>query len=78
MTELAARGDVALEYSIVISHEQDRSWTATIEKLDVCTSGATDVEARSKAQAQALRAIAHQIETDCSAPDKISFGVWLG
>lgn len=78
MTELASRGDVALEYSIVISHEQDRSWTAAIEKLGVRASGATDVEARSKVQAQALREIANQIETGCSAPDKISFGVWLG
>ena len=71
MTELAARGDVALEYSIVIIHEHDRSWTATIEKLGVCVSGATDIEARSKVQAQALRAIADQIETDRSAPDKM-------
>lgn len=78
MRELAARGDAALEYSIVISRKQDGSWTATIEKLGVCTSGATDVDARSKAQAQALRVIADQIETDHSAPDKISFGVWLG
>jgi hypothetical protein len=78
MTELASHGDVALEYSIVIIHGHDRSWTATIEKLGVCVSGATDVEARSKAQAQALRAIANQIETDRSAPDKITFGVWLG
>lgn len=78
MRELAARGDAALEYSIVISREQDGSWTATIEKLGVRTSGATDVDARSKVQAQALRAIANQIETDHSTPDKITFGVWLG
>ena len=63
---------------IVVSHEQDGSWTATIEKLGVRTSGATDIEARSKAQAHALRAIADQIETDRSAPDQISFTVWLG
>lgn len=68
---------MTLEYSIVISHEQDRSWTATIEKLGVRTSGATDVEARSKAQAQALRVVANQIDTAHSAPDKISFGVWI-
>lgn len=78
MTELAAHGDVELRCEIVISHEQDGSWTATIEKLGVRTNGATDVEARSKAQALALRAIADQIENDRSAPDKISFAVWLG
>jgi predicted RNase H-like HicB family nuclease len=78
MTELAAHGDVLLRYEIVISHEQDGSWTAAIEKLGVRASGATDVEARSKAQALALRAIADQIEHDRSAPDKISFDVWLG
>jgi hypothetical protein len=78
MTELAAHGDVLLKFQIVISHEQDLSWTATIDKLGVRASGATDVEARSRAQALALRAIADQIENDRSAPDKISFAVWLG
>lgn len=78
MTELAAHGDVALKYEIVISREQDGSWTAVIEKLGVRTSAATAIEARSLAQAHALRRIADQIETDRSAPDKISFVVWLG
>jgi lysophospholipid acyltransferase (LPLAT)-like uncharacterized protein len=67
-----------LKYEIVVSHEQDGSWIATIEKLGVRTSGTTDIEARSKAQAHALRAIADQIETDRFAPDQISFTVWLG
>ena len=78
MSELAAHGDVVLRYEIVISHEQDGSWTATIEKLGVRTSGATDIEARSKAQVHALRAIAVKIGHDRSTPDKISFEVWLG
>ena len=78
MTELAAHEDAALEYTIVITHEQDGSWTASIEKLGVRESGAKDFEARSKAQAHALRAIADQVENDCSTPDKISFVVILG
>ena len=77
MTELAARGDAVLRFEIIVSHQQDGSWTAAIEKLGVRTSGVTDAAARSKAQAQALRAIADQIENDHSAPDKISFAVWL-
>jgi hypothetical protein len=78
MREFAGRGDVALEFSIVISHEQDKTWTATIEKLGVRSSGATGIQARSKAQARALRAIADQMDSDSSAPDKISFGVIVG
>lgn len=78
MTELAAHGAVVLTYEIVISHEKNDSWTATIEKLGVCTSGVTEIEARSKAQVHALRAIADQIENDRSTPDKINFEVWLG
>lgn len=78
MTELASLGDAALNCEIVISQELDNSWTAVIQELGVRTSGATDVEARSKAQAQALRVIADQIEADRSAPDMISFAVWFG
>jgi hypothetical protein len=78
MMELAAHGDVALMYEIVVSHERDGNWTAIIQKLNVRMSGATDIEARSKAQAHALRAIANQIETDRLAPDQISFAVCLG
>lgn len=78
MTELVGHGDAALEYHVAVRQEQDGSWTAAIEKLEVRTNAATAIEARSKAQAQALRAIADQIETDRSAPDKISFGIWLG
>jgi predicted RNase H-like HicB family nuclease len=78
MTELAGHGDAVLRYEIAITLEQDGSWTATIEKLGVHRIGATDIEARSKAQAQALRVIADQIENDRSAPDTISFEVWLG
>jgi hypothetical protein len=77
MTELASHGTVAPKYDIAISREQDGSWTATIEKLEVRESGATAVEARSKAEALALRTIADQIENDGSAPDGISFAVWL-
>ncbi|HEY1759339.1 MAG TPA: hypothetical protein VGG72_28465 [Bryobacteraceae bacterium] len=77
MTELAAHGD-ALRYEIVINHEKDGNWTATIETLGVCAAGTTDIEARSKIQVRALRAIADRIEADGSVPDQISFAVWLG
>ena len=66
-----------LEYEVAI-REQNGSWSAVIEKLRVRTSAATAIEARSTAQAHALRRIADQIEIDRSAPDKISFAVWLG
>lgn len=78
MTELAAHGKAVLRYEIVIRQEKDASWTATIESLGVRATGATDVEARSKVQVSALRAIADRLEADSSAPDQISFMVWLG
>jgi hypothetical protein len=78
MAEIASHGDVALEYAIVIVHEPDGSYVAKIDRLGVSKRGATDFEARSRATADALRAIAAQIETDQSTPSKISFAVWLG
>lgn len=67
-----------MEIKVVIVQERDGSWTAQIESLGVSTCGATEREARSKAEALALRAIADRIEADQSAPDRIWFAVILG
>jgi hypothetical protein len=78
MREFVSQGDAKLQYEIVVTHEQDGSWTATIDELGVRATAAGDIESRAKAQAQALRMIADQIETDHSAPDHINFGVRIG
>jgi hypothetical protein len=77
MAELASHGPVALEYTIVLIHSKDDRWIAQIDNLGVRATGDTDIEARSKAQAEALRLVADQIETDKASPDKVCFGVVL-
>jgi hypothetical protein len=76
MTELAGKGNALLKYEVAL-RQQNGGWTAVVQELRVHASAVTAIEARSMAQAHALRRIADQIETDRSAPDKISFAVWL-
>ena len=78
MAEIASHGDVALEYTIVIVHEPDGSYVAKIDNLGVSKRGATDFEARSKAEAAVLSLTADRIEADQSTPDRVCFAVWLG
>ena len=65
-----------MEFEIVFDREEDGRWIAEIETLPgVLAYGATRTEARSKAEALALRVIADQIETDQSIPDHVRFAV---
>ena len=67
---------LAVEFEIVFDREEDGRWIAEIETLPgVLAYGATRTEARSKAEALALRVIADQIETDQSIPDHVRFAV---
>ena len=63
-----------MDFEIVFDREEDGRWIAEIETLPgVLAYGATQAEARSKAQALALRVIADQIEADQSTPDQVRF-----
>jgi predicted RNase H-like HicB family nuclease len=63
-----------MDFEIVFDREEDGRWIAEIETLPgVLAYGATRKEARSKAQALALRVIADQIEADQSSPDQVRF-----
>jgi predicted RNase H-like HicB family nuclease len=63
-----------MDFQIVFDREEDGRWIAEIETLPgVLAYGATRTEARSKAQALALRVIADQIEADQLAPDQVRF-----
>jgi len=63
-----------MDFQIVFDREEDGRWIAEIETLPgVLAYGATRTEARSKAQALALRVIADQIEADHSTPDQVRF-----
>jgi predicted RNase H-like HicB family nuclease len=68
-----------MDFEIVFDREEDGRWIAEIEALPgVLAYGATRTEARSKAEALALRVIADRIEADHSTPDRICFAVILG
>lgn len=63
-----------MDSEIVFDREEDGRWIAEIESLPgVLAYGATRMEARSKAQALALRVIADRIEVDQSIPDQVRF-----
>jgi predicted RNase H-like HicB family nuclease len=63
-----------MDFEIVFDREEDGRWIAEIETLPgVLAYGATRTEARSKAQALALRVIADRIEVDQSIPDQVRF-----
>jgi predicted RNase H-like HicB family nuclease len=63
-----------MDFEIVFDREEDGRWIAEIETLPgVLAYGATRAQARSKAQALALRVIADQIEADQSTPDQVRF-----
>jgi predicted RNase H-like HicB family nuclease len=63
-----------MDFQIVFDREEDGRWIAEIETLPgVLAYGATRTEARSKAQALALRVIADQIEAGQSIPDQVRF-----
>jgi predicted RNase H-like HicB family nuclease len=65
-----------MDFDIVFDREEDGRWIAEIETLPgVLAYGATCTEARSKAEALALRVIADQIEVDQSIPDQVRFAV---
>jgi predicted RNase H-like HicB family nuclease len=65
-----------MDFEIVFDREEDGRWIAEIESLPgVLVYGATRTEARSKAEALALRVIADQIEAAQSTPDHVSFAV---
>lgn len=65
---------IAMDFEIVFDREEDGRWIAEIETLPgVLAYGATRTEARSKAEALALRVIADRIEVDQSAPDQVRF-----
>lgn len=65
-----------MEFDIVFDREEDGRWIAEIEALPgVLAYGATQTEARSKAEALALRVIADRIEVDQSIPDQVRFAV---
>ena len=65
-----------MEFEIKFDREEDGRWIAEIESLpDVLAYGATQKEARSKAEALALRVIADRIEIDQSIPDLVRFAV---
>jgi predicted RNase H-like HicB family nuclease len=64
------------EFEIVFDREEDGRWIAEIECLSgVLAYGATQVEARSKVEALALRVVADQIEVNQSAPGQVRFAV---
>jgi len=66
----------SMDFEIVFDREEDGRWIAEIESLPgVLVYGATRTEARSKAEALALRVIADQIEAAQSTPDHVSFAV---
>jgi predicted RNase H-like HicB family nuclease len=63
-----------MDFEIVFDREEDGRWIAEIETLPgVLAYGATRKQARSKAQALALRVIADRIEVDQSIPDQVRF-----
>lgn len=65
-----------MEFEILFDREEDGRWIAEIESLPgVLAYGATQREARSKAEALALRVIADQIEIEQSTPDTVRFAV---
>jgi len=65
-----------MEFEIKFDREEDGRWIAEIESLPgVLAYGATQKEARSKAEALALRVIADRIEIDQSIPDLVRFAV---
>jgi len=65
-----------MEFDIVFDREEDGRWIAEIESLPgVLAYGITQTEARSKAEALALRVIADRIEVDQSIPDQVRFAV---
>jgi predicted RNase H-like HicB family nuclease len=65
-----------MEFEIRFDREEGGRWIAEIESLPgVLAYGATQKEARSKAEALALRVIADRIEVDQSIPDLVRFAV---
>jgi len=65
-----------MEFEIVFDREVDGRWIAEIEALpEVLAYGATQVEARSKVEALALRVVADHIKIDQSDPDQVRFAV---
>jgi predicted RNase H-like HicB family nuclease len=66
----------AVDFDIVFDREEDGRWIAEIETLPgVLAYGNTRTEARSRAEALALRVIADQIEINQSIPDQVRFAV---
>lgn len=65
-----------MEFEIVFDREEDGRWIAEIDSLPgVLAYGATKTEARSRAEALALRVVADQIEAEQSIPDQVRFAV---
>jgi predicted RNase H-like HicB family nuclease len=65
-----------MDFEIVFDREDDGRWIAEIESLPgVLAYGGSQMEARSKVEALALRVIADRIEVEQSAPEQVRFAV---
>jgi len=65
-----------MDFEIVFECEEDGRWIAEIESLPgVMAYGQSQLEARSKVEALALRVIADRIEIDKTAPNIVRFAV---